>query len=51
MPNILQGSKVLVTGANGYIAAATCGRLVEHGFDVIGAVRTAAKGVLSAESC
>lgn len=46
MPALPKGSKVLVTGANGFIAAATCKVLVEHGFQVVGIVRTAPKGPL-----
>jgi len=44
MPVVQKGAKVLVTGANGFIAAATVKILVERGFNVIGAVRTASKG-------
>ena len=44
MPAVQKGAKVLVTGANGFIAAATVKILVDRGFNVIGAVRTASKG-------
>lgn len=35
---------VFVTGANGFIAAETVKQLIESGYDVVGSVRTAAKG-------
>jgi nucleoside-diphosphate-sugar epimerase len=44
MPAVTAPAKVLVTGANGFIAAATVKTLIERGFSVIGTVRTAAKG-------
>jgi nucleoside-diphosphate-sugar epimerase len=45
MPAVQRGAKVLVTGANGFIAAATVKTLVERGFNVIGVVRSAPKGL------
>ncbi|KAF8999638.1 hypothetical protein BDQ17DRAFT_1410630 [Cyathus striatus] len=44
MPAIQPGSKVLVTGANGYIANWLVQNLLERGFAVRGTVRTPAKG-------
>lgn len=35
---------MIVTGANGFIASATDRVLIEHGFQVVGIVRTAPKG-------
>ena len=35
MPVVQKGAKVLVTGANGFIGAATIKILVERGFNVI----------------
>ena len=43
MPAIDSG-KVLVTGANGYIAAWVVRTLLEDGYSVIGTVRSAEKG-------
>jgi uncharacterized protein YbjT (DUF2867 family) len=44
MPTVNKGSKVLVTGANGYIAMWVARTLLERGFTVRGAVRTEKKG-------
>lgn len=44
MPAIAPRSKVLVTGANGYIAVWVVRRLLEQGYVVRGTVRSAAKG-------
>lgn len=44
MPAVTAPAKVLVTGANGFVAAATVKTFIERGFSVIGAVRTASKG-------
>ena len=44
MPAVQKGAKILVTGANGFIAAATVKILVERGYNVIGVVRTSSKG-------
>ncbi|EIN05348.1 D-lactaldehyde dehydrogenase [Punctularia strigosozonata HHB-11173 SS5] len=43
MPAVLPGSKVLVTGANGYIAVWVVKNLLEHGYTVRGTVRSEAK--------
>ena len=43
MPAITSG-KVLVTGANGYIASWLVRKLLDQGFSVRGSVRSAAKG-------
>ena len=40
MPAISKGSKVLVSGANGYIAMWVARTLLERGFAVRGTVRT-----------
>ena len=45
MPAVQPPAKVLVTGANGYIAAWLCRLLLEDGYSVRGTVRSAAKGV------
>ena len=37
-------AKVLVTGASGFIAAHVVKTLLEEGYDVVGTVRSAAKG-------
>lgn len=39
-----QGSTVLVTGANGFIASHVCDQLLSHGFNVRGTVRSTEKG-------
>lgn len=39
-------TKVIVTGANGYIAAHTVKQLIEKGYDVVGTLRTEDKGKL-----
>ncbi|KDQ65078.1 hypothetical protein JAAARDRAFT_28742 [Jaapia argillacea MUCL 33604] len=44
MPLVATGSKVLVTGANGYIASWVSRTLLEAGFAVRGQVRSVAKG-------
>jgi nucleoside-diphosphate-sugar epimerase len=44
MPTIDQGSKVLVTGANGYIAMWIVRRLLERGYSVRASVRSSARG-------
>ena len=44
MPSVDKGSKVLVSGANGYIAMWIVRTLLERGFAVRGAVRTEEKG-------
>ena len=44
MPAISKGSKVLVSGANGYIAMWVVRTLLEHGYLVRGTVRTLEKG-------
>jgi nucleoside-diphosphate-sugar epimerase len=43
MPAV-QAGKVLVTGANGYIAAWLVEKLLDQGYSVRGTVRSAAKG-------
>ena len=44
MPSVNKGSKVLVSGANGYIAMWVARTLLERGFTVRGTVRTEEKG-------
>ena len=44
MPSVSKGSKVLVSGANGYIAMWVVRTLLERGFTVRGTVRTEDKG-------
>ena len=44
MPAVKPGSRVLVTGASGFIAAWVVKTLLEGGFSVRGTVRSAAKG-------
>ncbi|OBZ78502.1 hypothetical protein A0H81_02128 [Grifola frondosa] len=44
MPAVLPGSKVLVTGANGFVANWLVRTLLQEGFAVRGTVRTASKG-------
>jgi nucleoside-diphosphate-sugar epimerase len=44
MPSFGKGSKVLVSGANGYIAMWVVRTLLERGFTVRGTVRTEDKG-------
>jgi nucleoside-diphosphate-sugar epimerase len=44
MPSVIKGSKVLVSGANGYIAMWVVRTLLERGFQVRGTVRTEDKG-------
>ncbi|KAG8907132.1 methylglyoxal reductase (NADPH-dependent) gre2 [Tulasnella sp. 403] len=43
MPVVSAPSKVLVTGASGYLGAHVCKTLVDRGFNVVGAVRSASK--------
>jgi len=45
MPTISKGDKVLVTGANGYVAMWVIRLLLERGYRVRGTVRTVEKGV------
>jgi len=44
MPTISKGDKVLVTGANGYIAVWLVRQLLEKGYAVRGTVRSEQKG-------
>ena len=44
MPSVDKGSKVLVSGANGYIAMWIVRTLLERGFTVRGTFRTEDKG-------
>ena len=44
MPSVDKGSKVLVSGANGYIAMWIVRTLLERGFTVRGTIRTEDKG-------
>jgi nucleoside-diphosphate-sugar epimerase len=44
MPSVNKGSRVLVSGANGYIAMWVVRTLLERGFTVRGTVRTEEKG-------
>ena len=44
MPSVDKGSKVLVSGANGYVAMWVVRTLLERGFTVRGTVRTEDKG-------
>lgn len=44
MPAVAPYSKVLVTGANGYIGEWTIWYLLQRGFSVVGTVRTSEKG-------
>jgi NADPH:quinone reductase-like Zn-dependent oxidoreductase len=44
MPTIAKGSKVLVSGANGYIAMWVARILLERGYSVRGTARSADKG-------
>ena len=50
MPSIPPGGKVLVTGANGYIASWIVRYLLEAGFHVRGSIRSEAKGVFLKET-
>lgn len=43
MSNVPAGGLILVTGANGYVASVTVQVLLQHGYHVRGAVRSAAK--------
>ena len=44
MPSVNKGSKVLVSGANGYVSMWVVRTLLERGFTVRGTVRTEDKG-------
>ena len=44
MPSVTKGSKVLVSGANGYLAMWVVRTLLERGYTVRGTVRTEDKG-------
>ena len=44
MPAVPPGSKVLVTGANGFVAVWIVRTLLEQGFSVRGTIRSPAKG-------
>ena len=44
MPSVSKGAKVLVSGANGYVAMWVVRTLLERGFTVRGTVRTEDKG-------
>ena len=43
-PLVTPGSKVLVTGVNGFLAVFIAQRLLQDGYSVRGTVRSAAKG-------
>ena len=43
-PLVAPGSKILVTGANGFIAIYVVQRLLQDGYSVRGTVRSASKG-------
>jgi uncharacterized protein YbjT (DUF2867 family) len=45
MPAVKSGAKVLVSGANGYIAVWVVRTLLESGYHVRGTVRSAEKGI------
>ena len=49
MPSVNKGSKVLVSGANGYIVMWVVRTLLERGFAVRGTVRTEEKGKFMVE--
>ena len=49
MPSVNKGSKVLVSGANGYIAMWVVRTLLERGYSVRGTVRTEDKGKIMIE--
>ncbi|KAG8876481.1 methylglyoxal reductase (NADPH-dependent) gre2 [Tulasnella sp. 331] len=44
MAPVLAPAKVLVTGASGFIAAWVCKTLLDHGYHVVGTVRSTSKG-------
>ncbi|KAK2464723.1 hypothetical protein APHAL10511_003299 [Amanita phalloides] len=44
MPSVASGSKILVTGANGFIATYAIRDLLEQGYAVRGTVRSEARG-------
>ncbi|CDZ96967.1 d-lactaldehyde dehydrogenase [Phaffia rhodozyma] len=44
VPELAKGSKVLVSGASGFIAVHVVDELLKDGFEVVGTVRSAAKG-------
>ncbi|KAJ3823314.1 D-lactaldehyde dehydrogenase [Lentinula raphanica] len=45
MPTVPAGSKILVTGANGFVAAWVIRKLLEKGYKVRGTIRSEGKGV------
>lgn len=45
MPTITPGDKVLVTGANGFLAVHVVKAFLEHGYSVRGTIRSQAKGL------
>lgn len=45
MPTVQPGAKVLVSGANGYIAVWVVRILLENGYEVRGTVRSEEKGI------
>jgi nucleoside-diphosphate-sugar epimerase len=45
MPAITPGAKVLVTGANGFLAIHVVEAFLKHGYSVRGTIRSQAKGV------
>ncbi|KAF8987068.1 hypothetical protein BDQ17DRAFT_1375438 [Cyathus striatus] len=49
MPTVKPGVKVLVTGANGYLAMWIVRTLLERGYSVRGTVRSASKGTYLTE--
>jgi nucleoside-diphosphate-sugar epimerase len=49
MPTVAKGSKVLVSGANGYIAMWVARILLERGYSVRGTVRSVDKGKFMAD--
>ena len=44
MPSVLAPAKALVTGGNGFVGAWVTWTLLEQGYSVLGAVRSARKG-------
>lgn len=45
MPTVAPGDKVLVTGANGFLAVHVVKAFLDHGYSVRGTIRSPAKGV------
>ena len=45
MPTIAPGAKVLVTGANGFLAVHVVETFLKHGYSVRGTIRSQGKGV------